>query len=130
MFNRLTHLLDMPRRRCAKLPKIFTAELRRALVSYRERGIRRTIAAAQQQLAGFLQSEMLLILKRTKTGYRQKMAMQACTAHAAGIAKGINAELRVGVIPDPRDGAPDAVQGTFSRAIWRSNRPCGPCSNR
>lgn len=115
-FNRLTHLLDMPRRRRTKLPKILAAELGGAFVSDGEGGIRRGVAACQQQLAGFLQSEVLLILKRTEASYRQEMAMQACAADAAGIAKGIDAKVRVGMISDPRDGAPDAFQGTF--------RPC------
>ena len=103
----------MPRRRCAKLPKILAAELGGALVSDSERRIRRAMAACQQQLAGLLQADLLLILKRTKACDRQEMAMQACAAHSAGIAKRIDAKLSAGVVSNPRDGAPDAVQGAF-----------------
>ncbi|CUX05201.1 hypothetical protein AGR1C_pAt20183 [Agrobacterium fabacearum TT111] len=37
-------------------------------------------------MSGLLQAEMLLVLTRNEPCYRQKMAMQACAAHAAGIA--------------------------------------------
>lgn len=66
--------------------------------------------ACQQELASFLQSGLFLISDGSEAGHRQKMTMQACTAHAACIAQRINAKPGIVMVADPGNGPPDAAQ--------------------
>ncbi len=64
----------------------------------------------QQKLAGFLQSELFLISQGAEACHGQEVAMQACAAHAAGTAQGVDAKLDVVVIAYPRNGSADTTQ--------------------
>lgn len=55
----------------------------------------------QQKLASFLQSELFLVSQGLRPVMDRKPAIQACAAHAAGIAQRVDAKLGDVVIADP-----------------------------
>src|SRR5687768_1063308 len=119
----LPQVVDVPPRRGAEQAAVFTAELRRALISDLERRTRGIDAIRQHQPACFVEAQPFLKLKRTHGRQGAEMMVEPRWAHLHMGGKLLDTQ-RLGEIElQPFDGARD----TLVLAAGRSHLP-QPCA--